>query len=115
MDERDFLAHNEEVKKEVLVNHPMKIVSFAHIDIDNKDLYTYYFLYEMGKMKLHSIDVWRKNGKSGNTYKHEEIFHFEYKKTITNYETGEFEDPKIPVDVWRNASNCLTGYLVNSL
>jgi hypothetical protein len=115
MDDRDFLAINEQIKKDVQITHPSKVVSFAYIDSDTRDLYTYFFMFENGTMKLHSIDKWVKNGKSGNTYKHEEIFHFEYKKTITNYETGEFEEPKIPVDVWENASNCLTGYLVNCL
>jgi len=115
MDNRDFLAINKQIEKNVQIIHPPQTVSLAHIDSDTKDLYTYYFRFEIGKMKLHSIDIWRKNGKSGNTFKHEEIFHFEYKKTITNYQTGEFEEPKIPVDVWKSASNCLTGYLVNCL
>jgi hypothetical protein len=97
------------------ISHQSKIVSFAHIDSDKRDLYIYYFIFENGTMKLRSIYKWAKNGKTGKTYKYEEIFHFEYKKKITNYETGEFEDPKIPVDIWENASNCLKGYLVNCL
>jgi hypothetical protein len=97
------------------ITHHSKIVSFAHIDSDKRDLYIYYFIFENGAMKLKCIDKFAKNGKSGSTYKHEEVFHFEYKKKITNYETGEFEYPKIPADIWESASNCLKGYLVNCL
>ena len=98
---------------EVTINHPMQIVSFAHIDTESRDLYTYYFQVENAEIKIHSIDKWAKTSKNGNTYKHEEVFHFEYKKTITNYKTGEFEKPKIPERIWKDVRLYFIGYVVN--
>ena len=106
MDDRDF-----KFKEEVIIQHPMQVVSFAHIDSQTRDLYTYYFHIKNGKIMLHSIDKWMKNGKSGNTFKHEEVYHFEYKKTIANYETGEFEEPNVPDYVWKSARFYFIGYV----
>jgi hypothetical protein len=102
-------------KEELVIQHPNQVVSFAHIDSDTRDLYTYYFHIENGKIKLHSIDKWAKNGKSGNTYKHEEIYHFEYKKTITNHVTGEFKEPEVPDYLWNAARFYFIGYVIDSL
>jgi len=96
------------------INHAPQIVSFAHIDPNTKDLYTYYFQITKGKIWLHSIDKWEKNGRTGNGYKHEEVFHFEYKNTITNYETGEFEQPKVPEYLMNNAKLFFIGYVANN-
>jgi hypothetical protein len=41
------------MEKDVQITHPSKIVSFAHIDSDTRDLYTYYFMFENGTIKLH--------------------------------------------------------------
>lgn len=112
MDERDFIAMNKAVELEV--SHNAQIVSFADID-NNRDLYTYYFEVLNGKIRLHSIDKWVKNGKSGNTYKHEEIFHHEYKKKITNYKTGEFEEPNVPNHIWKYARRYLIGFIASCL
>ena len=97
------------------ITHPLKIVSFSHIDINTMDLLIYYFSFKNGEIKLNSIDRYSKNGKSGNTYKKEEIFHFEYKKKIFNHKTCEFEEPEIPVVILEDASIFLKGYLVNKI
>lgn len=100
---------------EVEITHAPQIISFAHIDNKTKDLYTYYFRINNGKIKPHSIDVWRKNGKSGNTYKHEEIYHFEYKKKVLNTETNEFETPKIPDHLWKCARLYYIGFIAQNI
>ena len=115
MDERDFTALNKYIEMDFNITHPLQIVSFAHIDAETRDLFTYYFQVENAKIRLHSIDAYRSNGKKGNTYKHEEIFHFEYKKTITNYSSGLFEQPEVPDEIWKSVGCYLKGFLVNSL
>jgi len=113
MDERDYKAMNKKVKNEIQIEHPSRVISIA--DINTNDLYVYWFLFENGEMTLTHIDKYVKNGKTGKTYKKEEYYNWKYKKTITNYDTGEFEEPKIPVDVWENAFHSFRGYLLNAL
>ena len=96
------------------IEHDLELVSFAHID-ENRDLYTYYFEIENTKIKLHSIQVWRKNGNSGKTYKHEEIYHYQYKNSIYNYETDEFENPEIPETIKKYIENYRLGFLVSNV
>ena len=74
MDNRDFLAINKQIETEVQIIHPLNIVSFSHIDSDTQDLYNYCFMFKNGTIKIHSIDRWKKNSKSGSTYKREEVF-----------------------------------------
>ena len=95
------------------IEHKNQIVSFAHID-KNYDLYTYYFEINNGEIKLHSIDKYKKNGKTGKTYKHMEVYHFRYKPNIYNYDTNNFEQPIVPEDVQNNANNLRAGFLINS-
>ena len=92
------------------IMHDKQIISFAYINYDNRILYTYYFELDDGQIKLHSIDAWVKNSINGNTYKHEEIYHFEYKNRIL-LENGEFGKPKIPADVLKWAECYRIGYL----
>ncbi len=96
------------------IQHDKQIVSFAFIDKE-ANLFTYYFELENGKINLHSIDKYQKNGKNSKTYKHVEIYHNEYKPTVYNYDTNEFEQPTIPEIVQKNANNYCKGYLVNCL
>jgi hypothetical protein len=91
------------------IKHPPKIVSFAYTDNDTKDLFTYYFHVINGQINLHSID---KFAKKGNSYKKEEIYHHLYRKSITNYETGDFEEPIVPEDVFKAANYFFAGYVV---
>ena len=112
MDDRDYISMN---KQGVTINHPIQIVSFAHIQQETRDLFTYYFQIENGKIKLHSIDQWVKKGNTGNTFKHQELFHCDYKKTVTNYETGEFEEPKVPDYIWRSARLYYVGYMIEHI
>ncbi len=95
------------------IKHSNQIVSFSHID-KNSDLFTYYFEIEQGKISLHSIDKYVKKGIKGKTYTHVEIYHKRYKPNVYNYETNEFEQPKIPQSVQKNADNLCTGFLINS-
>lgn len=113
MDERDLIMMNKE--SEVEIAHAPQIISFAHIDNDTRDLYTYYFRINNGIIKPHSIDVWRKNGKTGNTYKHEEIYHHEYKKKVLNITTGEFESPVIPEHLWKCARLYFIGFITGNI
>lgn len=109
--------HQKEVKKmkEVQIKHPVKVVQFSYIEPFTGDLYLYCFMFEDSKQTLHSIDKFSKNGKSGNTYKKEEVFHYQYKKTVTNFETGAFESPNLPNQVLENAENYLKGYLISAV
>ncbi len=94
------------------IEHKKEIVSFAHID-ENSNLFTYYFTLENMNIELHSIDLYKKNSKNGKTYKHEEIYHNKYKPNVYNYDTNEFEEPKIPLDVYNAMKNYKAGYLIN--
>jgi len=97
--------------EKVEIIHDPKIISIAYSD--KNDLYIYYFLFKNGVKKLHSIYVFNKNGKNGVTYKRGEIYHFQFKNGITNYETGEINEPYIPDVVLETASNCLSGFLMD--
>lgn len=91
--------------------HQPKIVSFTDTDINTKDLYVYYFELTNGEAKIHSIDVFVKNGVKGNTYKAKEVFHHEYKPNIMV--DGNFEKPSIPDHIWESARHCLVGLVLD--
>lgn len=93
--------------------HDPQMVSLAHID-ERRDLYTYYFSVKDGAIELHSIDKWEKAGKSGSSYRHVEVFHFEYKPKIYNEVTGNFEYPIVPESIRKQSEIFRVGYL-NSL
>lgn len=97
----------------IRIIHDKQIVSFAHID-RKANLFTYYFELNEGKLTLHSIDKWVKNGKTGNTYKHEEIYHYEYKNWIL-LENGDYGKPVVPEEVLKSAECYRIGYLQSCL
>lgn len=92
--------------------HDNHVVSFAHIDYDS-NLYTYYFEIVNGKTSLHSIDQWAKNGKIGNTYKHKELYHHQYKKKIL-LDNGDYVEPIIPDEILKKLEYYRVGF-INSL
>lgn len=94
---------------------PIKIISFAYTEFSPECLYVYYFAIEDGKSSLHSIDKFAKNGKSGNGYKKEEVFHFAHKDAIYNYDTNTFESPKVPSIILENVSNYHKGFLFSEI
>jgi len=93
--------------------HDKQVFSIAHMNGD-RNMYTYWFELAEGKLKVHSIDRFTKNGKSGTTYKHEEIYHHEYKNWIL-LENGDYGKPDIPEEVMRHAEYYRKGYLQSCL
>lgn len=88
--------------------HPPKQLQLSHTDSDTKDLYQYTFTIDTGKIYLTHIDRFKKNGK---TYRKEEYYHWQYKTKITNFETGEFEEPKVPDYLWEIVRLYFVGYV----
>lgn len=96
------------------IEHTKEFISFTFID-ERKNLFVYYFEMENANLVIHSIDMFEKNGKTGNTYRHKEIYHKDYKPNTINFDTGEFEKPAIPVQIQKAGEIFLKGFLVNNL
>lgn len=87
------------------------MLSLSHLDVTNMIQAIYHFTINNGEISVISIDHYLKNGKSGNTYKHIEYYHYQYKTKITNYDTGDFEEPIIPDYLWEIARLYFVGYV----
>lgn len=98
---------------DIQIIHDRQVVSFAHMD-GERNMYTYWFELDDGKLTLHSIDKYVKNGKAGTTYKHEEVYHYEYKNWIL-LDNGDYGKPRIPEDVLKAAKCYRMGYLQSCL
>jgi hypothetical protein len=98
--------------KKIKIQHDLLLISFAKYDEEN-NLKIFSYNIENGKINLHSIDKYVKNGKNGKTLKKEEIYHFKYKNSIYNYETNEFEIPEIPREIRESVENYLRGFILN--
>lgn len=100
------------------IEHPIHSVSFAYIDGNTSDLYTYYFNIENGEATIHSIDIFEKNSKNGKTYKHNEIYHhtrYNGCGKIYNYEKNEYEEIIIPIEISVRLNYYIKGFLVNEI
>ena len=105
------MKENRRKSIEVDFNHTKKVLSLAHLDVINMIQCVFHFSIYNGEISLMSIDHYVKNGKSGNTYKHTENYHYQYKTKITNFETGDFEEPIVPDYLWEIARLYFVGYV----